>query len=352
VNAKHPRLGFLGFAAALLAGMPVHGAQPGESITLDPSTGNYTVAYCNPNGLPLPSGACPLEQFIFVPGTKIDPRVRSSFDSMGSVFRYSYGLRNGASSLQPLVILALDPVSSVVGSIPISQVMPGIDDQTLAKALDSWAASLAAPPNWRGVAIVDPTGSALRVAWLDTAAQNQTDGLAPRKVQDGFRLLSADLPGIGPAQVTGNAGLPATLTDDGPVGDIGAQLQVLQMNDFVARFAAVPVIQIPSPFSRAELLRRIDAQVGTWVGLKILDPVLYTQIDGFLQAAISAADRSDPSSCAAHVDHVDKLLHEIYAALDGLDDDPKDKDKVESPLITRLAARVLIFDLIYAIRHP
>jgi hypothetical protein len=352
MNSKHPRLGFLGCAATLLAGMPVHGAQPGESIILDASTGNYAVTYCNPNGVPPPNGTCPLEQFVFVPATKIDPHVRSRFDSLGGAIRYAYSLRNGASSVQPIVILSLDPVTSVIGVIPVSQVTPSIDDQTLATALDSWAAALTSPPNWRGVAIVDSTGSALRVSWLDTAAQNQTDGLAPRKLQDGFRLLSADLPGIGPAQIIGNAGLPATLTDDGPVGDIGIQLQALQTNDYVARLAAVPAIQIPTPFDRAELLSRIDAQIGTWVGLGILDAALYVQIDGFLQAAISAANNSDPSSCAAHVDNVHKLLQQIYAALDGLDDGQNDKDKIESPLIARLAARVLVFDLIYAIRHP
>ncbi len=48
-------------------------AYSGESIVRDPATGDYTITYKGD------SNATELSQTIFVPSTKIDPSIRSSF---------------------------------------------------------------------------------------------------------------------------------------------------------------------------------------------------------------------------------------------------------------------------------
>jgi hypothetical protein len=329
------------------------GAQPGESIVLDPTTGNYVISYCAPDVQPSSAAPCVLEQITWVPATKIYPRLRSYFQIQGSSISYGYWLKNEPRSAQSIVSFSIDPISGVASPIPSTALNdPSIAESAVVAAIDAWTQTLRMPPEWNGLVVAHPESPGLRATWLYSNVATETDGLTRGQTQNGFGIISNDLPGIVTAEVAGNSGEGPSFNDDGPTGDIAQQFQQLQLNNFVGRFAAVPAIQIPSPFNRAELLRRIEAQVGTWVALKILDPALYTQIDEFLQAAISAADTRDRSSCAAHLDKVHRLLHEIDATFDESDDGPKDKDKTESPLITRLAAHVLIFDLIYAIRQP
>jgi hypothetical protein len=345
MSALYLSRNFLIAGAVLFMDATAFGAQPGESIVLDPATGNYTVTYCNPNGAPPAAGTCVLESFVFVPSTKIVPRLHSRFAVNGAAIEFTYRLNNGATSVQPITELVLEPVSNVVGAVAPGQVTASMDDAALATALDSWIASMATPTGWQPIVIIDSSGTALRTAWL--ATQDTTNGLAPGKTQGGFGFASTDLPGIGSAQISGNAGLSATLNDDGPTGDIGAQLQTLQTKNYVPRFAALPAIPVPAPFNRAVLIQSVDTQVATWVVLGVLDSVLYGQIHSILQAAITAAGNNDSASCKAHQAALQRLLSAIYPAINP-DDDSQD-DLPDSPQISRLAARVLLFDVRYAI---
>jgi len=59
----------------LLASTQAIGALPGESIVLDPNTGDYTITYWD---YPSSPKKAQIRQAIFVPATKIDPLVKFS----------------------------------------------------------------------------------------------------------------------------------------------------------------------------------------------------------------------------------------------------------------------------------
>ena len=73
IKLTSPLVGLL----LLLASVQAIGALPGESIVLDPNTGDYTVTYWDYPKSPKKR----LQQVIFVPSTKIDPLVKSTFKS-------------------------------------------------------------------------------------------------------------------------------------------------------------------------------------------------------------------------------------------------------------------------------
>ena len=85
-------------------------AYPGESITLDPVSGNYTIIYWNENMEP-PA----LETTTFVPSTKINPTLRSSLRmERDAKIIYRYTLINAKQSRQYIGHMILDPVSNGV----------------------------------------------------------------------------------------------------------------------------------------------------------------------------------------------------------------------------------------------
>src|SRR5450759_2670869 len=89
-------------------------AYPGESIVRDPATGNYTITYQGD------SNTTELSQTIFVPSTKIDPAIRSSF-RLGEkgVIVYRYAVSNGATAKQSIINVVLKQiVDPILGEIP------------------------------------------------------------------------------------------------------------------------------------------------------------------------------------------------------------------------------------------
>lgn len=324
---------------------------PGEGLILNPSTGDYTLNYCDPDQLP---DTCVIEQVIFTPATKLSPVLRTRFilNTADWSITYRYRVKNKAASRQPLVMLALDPIPDINAPIPLSKRLVDLKTAGVATQLGAGRAVLLTPAGWQGTTVPSvQSPNFLRLGWTFGSLAFPQAGLAPGQVQLGFGFTSTNLPGIAiAAQLSGNPERTNSFDDDGPTGDIGAQFNALQLHDYVTSVAAVPTVAIPMPFGRAELLRRIDAQMKTWVDLKLLDPTLLPQLDGYIQAAITAASVADLTSCAADVASVRNRLLQIYALLDDLPDEWT--ETADSPLIAKLAARVLYFDLGYAISHP
>ncbi len=339
----------------LLAGGTVHTssafADSREGIILDPASGNYTVNYCSPDELP---GACELQTVTFEPATKISPLLKSHFflDTSKWTINYQYRIRNKAVSRQPVIQLVLDPVTDVRSATPLPRTLAQTptDFQALRTQLSTAGTALGTPAQWRGSVYVSTSPPAVRVVWTYKDLSKSQAGLAPGQVQIGYTYSSSHLPGIIAAQLSGKVTTIPSFDDDGPVGSIGAQLEAIEQHDYVTRYAAVPAVAIPVPFDRAELLRRIETQAQSWVSLKILDPVAFAQIDSFIRAAIAALGQGNGAGCAANVSNTRSRLRQIYASLDDALDDWSEPS--ESPLMTKLAARVLDFDLDYAIRHP
>ena len=295
--------------------------------------------------------SCALTTATYVPATKLSPQI---FVGLGIganwVVAYRYRIANLAASVQPLIGLTLDPVIGLLGA----KTLPSKGTVQSSGNVGAFAtvaeSAMAAPTGWERYLAYSDAGAGLRVSWLFTNIVNGAQGLLPGQRQVGFGVTSSALPGIALVEIDGNSGGPLAYVDEGPTGDIEAQVDALDAHNYLNPFAATPRIAVPVPFDRAELLRRIDAEASSWVGLKLLDPALFTQLDRWLQAAIAAASRKDLVTCGSNVASLVKRIHDFYASLD---DVPTDwTGPSPSTLMDRRVAQILVFDLAYALAHP
>lgn len=334
----------------VLATSPIYASQPGESVVLDPSTGNYTVTYCSIGPVDA-KNSCALTTATYVPATKLSAQLFVGL-SIGAnwVVAYSYRVANLPASVQPLISFGIDPVIGVSGADTLPP-RGTVQSSGNVSAFTTVAQNaMSAPAGWERYLAYSDAGAGLRVSWLFSNITGPSQGLLPGQRQIGFGVKSSALPGIGPVEIAGNSGRPMTYVDEGPTGDIETQVDALDAHDYLSPLAAVPHIAVPVPFDRAELLRRIDAEASSWVGLKLLDPALFAQLDQWLQAAIAAADRKDLPTCGLNVASLVKRIHDFHASLE---DVPTNwTGSSPSSLIDRRAAQVLVFDLAYALAHP
>lgn len=350
----------LGILAAIIP-VASEALLPGESIVRDPNTGDYIITYANAVGR--------LKQSRFVPSTKIDPTLRSRFESQQGVIRYRYAIWNGSSSKQPLIGLTFDPVSSLWTRIALprtgqeqtqayiqnaanpTQLMQMVVDSTrIVETPRGWSCNVmpAGETEWAGY----------RVACsFDDLDENKRNGLQAGDTISGFSFYSMDLPGVGAAQLEGFGDMGPGFADEGPDGEISDQLEVLQKNDFVPRNAAAPMIAVPTPFDPAVTLERIQAHTHTWIAKQLLDPALSAQLDRYFQSAISAYRLNQPKAGKKHIQTMRELIKKEHADADREDDkddrDEKadDRDKNKRALIDKLAARILDFDLKYVAKR-
>lgn len=334
-------------AFILMLAQHAHGL-PGESIVLDPNTGNYTITYLGYDESGESEERTALRVATFEPATKIDPTIRSTL-KMGTngIVAYRYRVHNGATSRQPLVMIVFDPVSSLVTTDSATQ--PELNMQPNATAQNWGVASypMNVPEGWNGWVTTSRIGG-VRAGW-----DSSDDGLAPGGVPNNFGFFSGDLPGIGVVQLKGDSAI-RKFVDEGPIGEVGEQLGRLVQNDYVPRNAAVPTIAVPSPFDPAALLERIRAHVATWPGKQLVDPAYAAQLDRYLVASAEAYRLSNAKAGREHIETLRRMLAKEHHYLDHDEEDSDDAEERKAQTrfaIDRLAARVLDFDLRYVLKQ-
>jgi hypothetical protein len=330
-----------GFAFAL---------EPGESIVLDPVTGNYVLTYSDEQD----DGSKILSHATFVPATKIVPAIDSKFhlDQTGAV-TYNYSVSSGAQSRQVLRTISFDIVGKVIGS----QDLPtNMQTSTVAQAfavLEANQLALTTPGGWRGSISTYEDGASISWHPVDSAA-----GIPPKGHVKAFGFVSQSLPGLGAAQFKGESGVHG-YGGEGPEpgSDVAKQIQALDDNDFVPRNAAIPTIPVPTPFDPAATLERIQTHMHTWIAKQLLDPVFSAQLDRYFQSAISAYRLNQPKVGKKHIQTMRELIKKEHADADREDDKDdrgekgNDHDKNKRVLIDKLAARILDFDLKYVTKR-
>lgn len=287
-----------------------------EGIVQDPVTGDYVITYKGDDGA--------LKRAVFVPGTKIDAKVKSKVKKTTTdTIVYSYKVQNGAQGKQAIVALVAQASSVVNGS----QVTP---------------------KSWHGVMAEYFQASGFRVGWLQLTSDPAPLALSPGSGPSNFAFESNDLPGVGIMELQGNSPVMA-FEDEGPTGDLGDELFELEKADFVSRHAAVPTIPVPEPFDAAAILNDIQNHVHGLVGVGLVEPVFASQLDGLFTAAREALGRNDIASALSHLKEVQLLIDEEA----GDDNAEWDSEEKASPtlLITQLVVRVLLFDVGFVIRH-
>ena len=335
--------------AASLLSFPVY-AGKGESIALDPATGNYVITHYS-------GFKKAFEQLVFIPATKIKPTLKSEIkQSHGGEIHYGYTLTSGRDSQQVIVGILFGSVSSVttgMANIPLGA-PPGqiaVDMMKAAKYFDT-------PAIWKATMAYSDNGAAFMIGWY---YNSDTGGLDPggRVV---FGLKSLDLPGIIQAEVAGyapnNQEIDGESLPDEPGNDpFWKQYFALIHNDFLRRPVAVPTIAVPAPFNATTLLERIQAQMHTWIGMQLLDATFSSQLDRYFAAAADAFRHNQSKAGKEHIQTLRKMLKNEHDDADKDDEkedgkyEVKSDDKTKRILIDRLAAKVLDFDLKYVLKR-
>ena len=293
-----------------------------EGIARDIRTGDFVVTYKGVDD----QGNEVFQQVIFVPGTKIEPSLKSKFSfDRNDRIQYRYKLTNRSTSLQNIDLILITASSAV-------------------------SDSLAIPEKWNGTISINIEGGGNRVAWAHWKRGDDYAGLAAGRSESGFGYMSIDLPGVGVVQLSGATpvfGFP----DEGPdpESEVGKQLNQLETNDFVPRLAAIPRIPNPAPFNAVVVLGGIQKHVQEeMAAMQLIDPVLLGLIDRGLTQAIAAAQIGNTSSLLHEIKNLRKLLKQEHADVDQDNDgDDDDEEKQPKPRIAKLAAKVLDFDLKY-----
>jgi hypothetical protein len=333
------------FLALLLAPVISQGL-PGESIVLAPNTGNYTITYFGID--PETGKRDALHSATFEPATKIKPEVVSKMKlKEGWIVAYGYKLHSHADSAQPVIKLQFDLSAGLVTTdileqegtiIPYNSTVPNWGEASYPMNL---------PRGWNGRA------ARLASGLLRVSMSSLRNSLPAGEALNGYEFYSRDIPSIGIAKVQGDSSV-LTLPDEGPVGEVGDQLEQLVQNDFVSRPAAIPAIAVPTPFDASILLDRIRTEMNGWPAKQQLDPAYAAQLDRHMVAAADAYRLSNAKAGKEHIKTIRKMLAKEHHNLDH--DNEGDEDTEEHKAATRftidrLAARVLDFDLRYVLKR-
>lgn len=304
---------------------PVSPAPAGatEGIVLDLETGNYVITYeagdeYTPRGM---------YRTIYTPATKINPSVKSRFKEMErpDAIAYNYKVKNGKDSKQNLRILM----------IIASHAYPG----------------LGAPRGWDGSIVTNVDGPGFRIGW------SYSGGMPPGAALGGLEFKSSDLPGIGIMQLMGATPIQA-YAGHGPREEISDQITELDRNNFVPRTVALPKIPVPSPFDAAAVLTSLRKHVkDDFVKMQLIEPEFASKLDLGFAAAIEAAKFGSTEGLRHELRTLRHMLkgfgetEEDEHAAKKKDDSDDHENKVKTGdwphPITKLAARVLDFDLKY-----
>ncbi|MFZ2161173.1 MAG: hypothetical protein WAW02_03040 [Sideroxyarcus sp.] len=330
---------------ALIASLNAH-AYPGESIVLDPSSGDYIITYWDEEE---PAG---LEKGTFIPATKINPSVQSRFrmDEKGVVI-YRYKVRSDNFSRQIIGTVRFEFPQSLIGVQDWPKTnREMVTEAQLAAVYDANSAALASPHGWSGGIF---SRSGYRISW--NSSPDPDTGIRPGSTVGGYGFSSLSLPGVGFAQLEGDHP-PRGWSGPGPTEQsaIKSQLKQLEDNDFVSRNAAVPTVVVPVPFDAAILINNIRSHVATWPGKQLIDPAFATQLDRYMAAAADAFRLNNTKAGKEQIESLRKMLDREHKYLDHDDEDNDDtlEHKHATRLtIDRLAARVLDFDLRYVLKR-
>lgn len=291
-----------------------------EGIVQNPATGDYIVTYKGAQGF--------FAEVTFIPATKIDPTLRSSFKTIDDgLIRYTYEVGSGTESKQNV-----EQLLTLVSSLKIE--------------------SFEAPKGWSPHAIPQPAslGSNLILSWTYLGGR-RVGGIPPGGRQSGFGVVSVDLPGVASVKLLGDAPVTEWLGHY-PTGAVGDQMEEIQKNNHVSRLAAAPRIPVPTPFNAAAVLTSLQKHIqDDLVRMALIDPALVSHLNPLFAMAIDAAQRGNAEGARSAIKDIRHLLKREHQDVDkehGDDQDDKSKDnRKHKRQIDKLAAKVLDFDLKY-----
>jgi hypothetical protein len=344
--------------------LPATGASPTAQKQFDPATGDYLITYTREDG--------GTSTMIFEPRNKVVPFVSSTF-ALGQDGRvqYMYRATNTLQSRQDLFSLGVSPVSDLSGASLIKTCQDprrGSEKLALQRQANQ---SVVRPLNWRSsvgdlnAALCSEGGDRTilyRVHWSNFVESSQR-AMGPGQAERGLEFRSADLPGIGKAQVSGLASrdneFPEDVSENEALNAIFNEL-TSATHIFVSRRAATPTFPVAGAFAPSPVLQAIRDHITTWPQQQLMDQGVWAAVDGLLASAISASKKGNIAGAIGNLTQLRLELRKKFADLDRttVQDDPKpgeipaDTAAYQSFLAVhdqRLAAKVLDFDVAFVI---
>jgi hypothetical protein len=310
-------LGALFTASALAVADQVVFEDGPNQIVLETATRDYLVRYVGDDGT--------LKTIRWTPPPhNIDASVRSRFKQVeDDAIRYTYAIQNNRSSPQPI-----------------------IDAKILVSEADKKAVTV--PNSWEPFIVENPNEgeTGYWIIW----SQYRT-GIPAGQSQGGYAVVKRDLPGIGRMWLSGAATMIA-FSDEGPHGKMAEYLEgdfFFAHKDGVPYLAAIPRINVPTPYDAAMVLTNIQKHLDQdLVAMKLVEPALVAELDRRFEMATAAAKSGNSAALKADLKEARKILKRERQDIDKDDDrDSDDKEKTVKYRIDKLAARVLDFDLEY-----
>ena len=305
-------------------------------------------------------------QKTYVQQNAIAPRVNSIVRWNGSVFQYDYRIRNQRQAKQPIGyvrVWGIPLIYDIPNMQPITASYTGQNElwTQQMRAQNSMKITfeekiVKAPKGWSADLRTDKDVNQTSFVWTPGLKDSDPNGIEPGNSVAGFKVLRTELPGVTNAKMGGVTDEPWGLSEVPETPFWQQKVAEIQELDYLTVPVLAPIIVIPTPYSGAELARRIKTHVATWLKLGLITQDTLDRLNRSFDALIAAQTYNNISGTHAAVR---EILQEAYSHHRGLDhtkheedDDEHDAEPVKrkSPAVeplNRVAARALSFDLTY-----
>jgi hypothetical protein len=342
---------------------------PSDTVARDPATGDWIYNFYHPTE-PNRSYA-----WRYTPRNQIKPAVRSSVHWDGKAFEYRYQIRNAKEAKQTISYIWLR------APIQITEVPTTDEDVDMKVPQAQWMAALDKRYDARNAlrkrTVLAASGwdtqwhinrkDFIEFGWFPDIKDDTNLGMKPGVQQGGFGILRPELPGLAFAKMKGDVPKPEILGGTPSTGAVAAAISQMQEEDSTWTHVMVPAIAVPAPWDGAELARRIKAHAQNWVKWQAMTPAMLSRLNPKFDALIAAQESKDIR--AIHQASV-ALMTEVFLSQRGMhhghaseDEDGRWQTPIPivrtggfpalfprpdaQPDMERIAARALVFDVIY-----
>ena len=354
--------------AALLAGLGVAHAQ--DSAVFNEQQNKWLLYYQNPE----------TKQWVsktYVQQNAIQPNIKSAVHWNGQQFVYRYRASNRRDAKQ-----AIDSIR--IWGIPLIYSVPDLPPVTANAKTDAegwthqyWAQItvkekfnhevVKAPKGWDAGLRIDENVNQTSFVWTPGLKEGDPDGIFPGKIQNGFAVFRAELPGMARAKLTGATAEPWGLDNLPNTPFWSRKVNEIQDQDFLLVPVLAPVIVVPQPYNGAELARRLKVHTQTWLKYGHINAEVLDRLNRQFDALIPALEGNNKvASRAAAIE----MFKEVFGQHPGLNhhklgEDDEDQAAEALPhkhaarsaaapklaaqpvALHRVAARALAFNLMY-----
>lgn len=345
---------------------------PNDTVARDPATGDWIYHFYHP------TEANRSHVWRYTPRNQIRPAMRSSVRWDGKSFEYCYQIRNAKDAKQivsyawlraPIKITEVPTNDDDIDILKLPQAQwQSLLDQRIDAREALRQRSMLSADGWQSKwYIKSKTGEFIEFGWFPDIKDDANLGMKPGAQQGGFGILRPELPGLAFAEMQGYTPNPEILGGTPSTGPIAEAIRQMVEEDSTWTHVMVPAIAVPAPWDGAELARRIKAHVQNWVKWQAMTPNMFGRLNPRFDALIAAQESKD---IRATEQAAVALMTEVFRTQPGLHrghsmEDEEGRWQTPIPIVRsggfptlfprsgnqpemeRIAARTLVFDIIY-----